>query len=126
MRRKRKMGGKRREGVRQERERERRTKPLARGEREREKRNKTNTLVGPAVTFKVSPNPQNVSTADVAQVAGFRRLIRIHKSGFRRRLAQLLDVLWFEINSSWYFELVDSFVLQNLHHCVVTGPQIDR
>lgn len=27
-------------------------------------------VVGPAVTFKVSPNPQNVSTADVADVAG--------------------------------------------------------
>lgn len=27
-------------------------------------------VVGPAVTFKVSPNTQNVSTADVANVAG--------------------------------------------------------
>lgn len=27
-------------------------------------------VVGPAVTFKVSPNPQNVSTADVVDVAG--------------------------------------------------------
>lgn len=27
-------------------------------------------VVGPAVTFKVSPNAQNVSTADVANVAG--------------------------------------------------------
>lgn len=27
-------------------------------------------VVGPAVTFKVSPNTQNVTTADVANVAG--------------------------------------------------------
>lgn len=27
-------------------------------------------VVGPAVTFKVKPNPQNVSTADVAHLAG--------------------------------------------------------
>lgn len=27
-------------------------------------------VVGPAVTFKVSPNSQNVTTADVANVAG--------------------------------------------------------
>ena len=50
-------------------------------------------VVGPAVTFKVSPNTQNVSTADVANVAGRFSLSNVVfilteiKTGHYRRLA---------------------------------------